>query len=1468
VEIPTQRKILERYKTVMSNQIENSPDFVELNRRFIVYSGNNAAEESALESYASSLLGREPGLGWNELLKKRIVVILGEAGSGKTRELQHRCELLQKEGKTAIHLRLDELVNHSFNSALHGNNVDCFKKWKYEDAIFFLDSVDESKLQKNSDFYGAIDNICDAIGKDRLHQSQFIISSRVSEWQPETDKNELIKRLSVLIKTTKPKEVSDNKIPELYSFNQNVINKKNEDVLQIEDTFNVVILQPLNKNQVVKYAQWKDVVDVNEFIRALDRHYAWEFARRPYDVNNLIEYWKSNGKLGTLTELVEHSLDSNLNVPDKGRELPLSRGRVRDGAEQLAAASILCRILSFRVDDQAALVEGALSPQNCLPADWKYDEFRSLRQRSIFDSATYGTFRFHHRRTIEYLTSKWIEKRCNDGCPKEEIESLLFEHINNVRIVKQSLIPVVAWLCCGDEPWKKDVRSWALNSAPEIFLQYGDSERLPVEFKKDLFNALLGKFKNRKNLWIETDPLPLSRIVTPESLPKICYLIKNKSISIDLREIFIEMLRFGKHLGVFNQLLDILADIDTPTRLRTLIAATIRDDGNISHRKRLVEIALQFKTIPEYLCAFICEATFPSVIDTNKLLILLKKTEKKTDSNIGISFHLIEHFKEVLAPEKASEVLVILTELGQSLPHKVHEEGITGVSSKYNWVGDVIPNVLEILLRKENLTEHECDVASQSIRFLEKRRHVGNYYDEEIKEINELTYKHLELRRKYFWTKFNELKEKRTPHSMYEVLDHYDILKENSNDIEWLILDIAQRENKEKVEIAFKFALRIVLSMNGKSSRYLYKLIKCICWDKKLFEIFKSYFRQRLFGPIIRLWNRQVKYKLMHKWWWDRQKDKYQALLYWLTNQVRLQRNINYLRSGEKTDWLVHLVKIANVRNHNSWTANNWNDLKNKYGKRITQATKTGCKNIIYTFIPTLPHDSERNIGRNEIILGLNGIKLLIDEEDLDLKNLSDKDAGLFTKYALNEIDSWPTWFYELARNCPQGVKEVLKECVKKEWKYEADRKHPYEVIYKISWHREELIPLVENEIIELLRIIDPPNNEVFIAALSILLERPENNADLLKAIASNRVNNYASNNPRFLIWLNVWFNLDAKNALEFLRFKLKEKGINAKELMERLCVVLKGGRVDRLPTTENPDFNRPRILKELIPLVYEYVRPEDDVHHEGIYTPSNRDDAEQFRGMLFQKLAINEDKETDGVLKVLVSNRSLKSTRDYILHVIESRAKRFADGKPWDPSDINSFRNEYEISPKTDRDLFRLIVKRLIELKNEVELSDNSPRIELSNAKKEYELRKWLARKLDEKRKNKYNAVQEPEVDPRNKVDIRIFNPNTDPVSIEIKWANKWTLRELVVGLQDQLVGKYLRAHNSKYGIYLVGVRGNKKAWHNLKGKQLDFGKVLEVLSKKAEKIQKDNSGVEGLKVIGIDFRESNRKDRYRQKN
>jgi hypothetical protein len=240
-------------------------------------------------------------------------------------------------------------------------------------------------------------------------------------------------------------------------------------------------------------------------------------------------------------------------------------------------------------------------------------------------------------------------------------------------------------------------------------------------------------------------------------------------------------------------------------------------------------------------------------------------------------------------------------------------------------------------------------------------------------------------------------------------------------------------------------------------------------------------------------------------------------------------------------------------------------------------------------------------------------------------------------------------------------------------------------------------------------------------------------------------------------------------------------------------------------------------------------------------------------------RLAQSEDASATARLQELVGENDLAGKRDWILHLLDERHMKNADPSAWDPTDIRVFTRDHETDPKIARDLFGIIIHRLMDIRNDVERSDNSLREEVRVGADEYVLRRWLARKLNERSRHRYTIPQEEEIDQERRPDLRAENPKTDPVSLEVKWADNWTIAELLAGLETRLVGQYLRAHHSRHGIYILGVDGRKKKhWQCHDGRNLTFTEVKALLDARARELTASQEGIDQMRVISIDFRVS----------
>ena len=564
------------------------------------------------------------------------------------------------------------------------------------------------------------------------------------------------------------------------------------------------------------------------------------------------------------------------------------------------------------------------------------------------------------------------------------------------------------------------------------------------------------------------------------------------------------------------------------------------------------------------------------------------------------------------------------------------------------------------------------------------------------------------------------------------------------------------------------------------------------------------------------------------------------------------------LSSGKRYDWLSRLAREGDEKNHSKWTAANWEGLRKKHGDRIAKAVKQGCKELWRKFSPQLPHEKPVHSSvDHRVIVGLTGIQAAITDGELDISQMNESDTRLAARYAVNELNGFPDWFDELAKFQPQPVADVLCECVKGEWKYTSSQQDTIDVIHDIAWHGEGIADLVRDTITEELRSGDPPNLDILQTSFTVMMKSESPPLQFLGEIAQKRVRVYPADSPFFIFWMSIWLQTNSEPAIASLSDILLNR-IDSSEIMIRICLSLQGDRFDRANLISNPDYHRTKSLRLLIPLVFEHVKPEDDQEHVGGYTPTPRDDAQDFRGRLLDILSASDNREADHVIEELLLEPSLSSRRDFLLHLLEQRRSKRIDMKIWEAKDVRAFAKQFIIEPTTSNELFQIALNRLRRIKHEVEEGEDSPREDLHQEHDEPRLRRWLARQLKLIARQSYTVPQEEEIDQQWRLDLRIENPKVDgPITIEIKWAHKWTLSELLTALEEQLVSQYLRDNKSKFGIYLLGYIGRKQKWTADHQRRIDWKELLDLLQYRANQIVAERSEVNDIVVLGIDFRD-----------
>ena len=210
----------------------------------------------------------------------------------------------------------------------------------------------------------------------------------------------------------------------------------------------------MSDKQIERFAQQRGLQNVDEFLAEVRRHGAWTFARRPLDLVALMDTWKQSNSLGTRAQQHETNVTTKLrDNPDRPGNDVLSEAKARYGAECLALALSLTRNRSIRSPEQALDADrsdGVLDPDGILP-DWPAAERQALLRLALFDPATHGRVRFHHRSTEEYLAARRLRSLLKKGMSTKAMLRLLFATNYGVEVVFPSMRAIAAWLALWND---------------------------------------------------------------------------------------------------------------------------------------------------------------------------------------------------------------------------------------------------------------------------------------------------------------------------------------------------------------------------------------------------------------------------------------------------------------------------------------------------------------------------------------------------------------------------------------------------------------------------------------------------------------------------------------------------------------------------------------------------------------------------------------------------------------------------------------------------------------------------------------------------------------------------------------------------------------------------------------------------------------------------------------------------------
>ena len=519
-------------------------------------------------------LGWSHGATWDDLLESKRVLMISEAGAGKTHECKAKQQDLWKAGEAAFVVELAALAKEELRGLLDPDEETRLDAWlssQSDVATFFLDSLDELKLTLGS-FELALKRLKKCIG-NQLHRARIVITTR-----PIHLEEQLLRKILPV-----PPALSSEPSGETFAkaaMGNNWI-QRNENSNNHSQNWRTVALMPLSDEQIAEFSRNQDVNDPDLLLEDLKTRNAQEFARRPQDLIELCADWRVHKRIRTHRQQVETNIRVKL-APRNNRREPaeLSVDKAIEGASRLALAMHMTRCLAIRHSAEADVVygEAALDPAIIL-SDWQLNELKALLERPLFGFASYGRVRFHHRSVGEYLAAERLLKLRKQRMSFRALKRLLFAETKGKTIVRPSKRPVAGWLALKEDGVFELLR----DNEPEVLLNEGDPELLTQPQRNQALCAYSDRYGSGGWRGLQLPGIQAHRFASKELAGEIERIWQCGVENPEVREVLISLIEAGRIDACADIVFEVACDTDAPEaeRIMALDALVALDDKRL-----------------------------------------------------------------------------------------------------------------------------------------------------------------------------------------------------------------------------------------------------------------------------------------------------------------------------------------------------------------------------------------------------------------------------------------------------------------------------------------------------------------------------------------------------------------------------------------------------------------------------------------------------------------------------------------------------------------------------------------------------------------------------------------------------------------------------------------------------------------------------------------------------------------------
>ena len=1422
---------------------------IQLNRTFHALS-DYARESDDVDLSQAFHVGKR--LEWEDLYREYRVILLSEAGSGKTEEIGHAAEALRSAGKPSFFLRLEHVAD-DFDIAFEVGTLSEFEGWllSQEEGWIFLDSVDEARLKSPSDFERAIKKLSQriSIAKARSH---IFITGRPHAWRPKTD-------MALCERHFPPPQRSKSESDEDGKENQSSSIKTIEnDSSTAEPKFKILVLDNLSPEQIAKFLAGNGITDTEAFMHAVERVDAWSFTSRPQDLQEVAEFWIDNGRIGSRLELMRNSIRRRLQERDQARAeaYPISEKEALDGARMLAAATTFAKEPTIRVPDGSEN-SGGVAVSQVLP-EWDDKKINALLARPIFDEAIYGTVRFHHRSVREYLAAEWIAQLLSRNTSHRAVFDLIFKTQYGLNVITPSTRPLLPWLAIMDD----GVREHIQKTCPEVIFEGGDPSQLPLETRQSALLEVCEQLEGGTSNRVAMDIQAAQRFAKKDLEGDIRSLLAKYEGHNDISAFLMKMVWLGELTSLLPEAKMLALNTGYSVYVRTLALRAAKAIGRIDDVIDIRDgITAESPSIGRQLLADLIAGLAPTNENLQWLINALAKAEKKEKYTVDHLSNSTQDFiakvPEAALPDFISGVCKLLKR--EPFLEKRHCE----VSERHSWL---LPFVATALVRLIGVRHPFC-LNEQSLSVLHMVSAVHFHDIDDLRDVEHklgtLVPEWEELNRAAFWhsveteRKLIDKSEKRLT-NFWQAGSYRCFWKFGEADFEYTTTQVSEQSEIDNQLVALSLAIRIYSDF-GRPKAWLRRMKKSVTADEELADRLQTFLHPPPMSDQEKAWKKQeASWKHKEK---ERQAKEAKNRQEW---KEQIASNLDELRSSADTEsglitnsqYYFHERMREEDDSHSKWTNANPELLIPELGVAAVEAFKEGVKAYWRRNTPkTRAEGAPANRTSFSTIFGLTGLSLEFRDDADCADKFSTEQVDLACRYASHELNGFPDWFPALFQSHSKQVADFLFTEIQYELRTAKKNSHPHYILSDVQWSGDWAWEAIAPKVLEYLEANEPKNFEQLCQLLAILQGSQisdEKLASLAKAKCSRlrRADHLAA-------WFAVLVGVSPQEGLEGLTKKLaslNDSQHSNKFAMTFLTCLTGHRRSPGIAARQN--YVQPTYLKVLYLLMHQYIRREDDIERagRGAYSPELRDDAQEARDKLFNLLTELSGKEVFIALEEIADEFP---DRPWLKRLLLSRAEKDADLPAWTATQVADFYEHLDRTPSNHRELADLALMRFHDLKDNLEHGDDSVASVVIKADQETDLRNFIGHSLRTVANGRYSIPQEEELADAKRPDLRFLGMGFDaPVPVELKIADNWTGPALFERLENQLCGDYLRDNRSARGIFVLVYRGKKQGWDVPNAiNRVDFAGLVVALEFHWKDIANRYSAVDDIFIVGIDL-------------